>query len=136
MALGDLTGKGELLVGRYGVAPGLINVPGLKANSISKQLVNVIEGDQVVEMFNVPSPKAVKIDVEGFEYSVVRGLQKTLNHPSCRMVCCEVHPFMLPEGITANDVTDLLGSCGFNYIDKFPRDETFHVLCYKNPPAK
>jgi FkbM family methyltransferase len=97
----------------------------------SDQKVTVVHGDDFVREKSLPLPHLVKIDVEGYEYQVIQGLEKTLRNDECSMICCEVHPFLLSQGITSTDVTDLLQSFGFNRIETQPRGKTFHVFCYK-----
>jgi hypothetical protein len=64
----------------------------------------------------------VKIDVEGFELEVVRGMQDLLRASSCRHVFVEVHFLKLQERGLANAAKELcrvLGSLGFavSWID-------------------
>lgn len=131
LALGSHSGEGKLYIGRVGVAPGLINTSTTRNRQIV-QKVQIIEGDRFVEMSNLSQPRAVKIDVEGFEYNVIQGLKKTLSDRTCQMVCCEIHPKMLPKEFSSNDVIDLLRSYGFKRIETYPRGETFHAFCYKD----
>jgi FkbM family methyltransferase len=91
----------------------------------------IVTGDSLVKEMNLPSPKVVKIDVEGYEYYVLQGLKNTLTHGMCQMVCCEIHPTMLPHGTTPEKVIELLKSCGFDRIKNHPRGETLHTFCYK-----
>ena len=93
--------------------------------------VKIIPGDALVKEKKLPVPQVVKIDVEGFEYFVISGLQKTLMQKECRIVCCEIHPTALPAGINSDDVTVLLETYGFNRIETHPNGNTFHVFCYK-----
>ncbi|MGC2064308.1 MAG: FkbM family methyltransferase [Thermodesulfovibrionales bacterium] len=130
-ALGDCTGESRLFVGRMGAAPGLTALTKENSPYHSMQKVEVIDGDTIREIMSLPIPDAVKIDVEGYEYNVIRGLKKTLGDAICRTVCCEIHPLMLPDGITDIDVINLLKSCGFNKLETFSRNETYHVFCSK-----
>jgi hypothetical protein len=83
-------------------------------------------------MENLPLPRVVKIDVEGYEYQVIRGLRKTLCDEKSQIVCCEIHPTMLPPDIEPEMVIELLESCGFNRIETYPCGERFHVFCQKD----
>jgi hypothetical protein len=85
-----------------------------------------------VEAERLPLPAAVKIDVEGEELSVLRGLRRTLSESACRMVCCEVHPSLLGAGVGPPDVLDLLRSFGFGRIDTLPRGPEQHLVAYKS----
>lgn len=51
----------------------------------------VYPGDTLREAERLPVPNVLKIDVEGFEPEVVRGLDTTLRDTNCRTVLCEVH---------------------------------------------
>lgn len=79
-----------------------------------REQVDVVGGDAFVRAEDLPVPRLVKIDVEGAEYGVIRGLAKTLAQPSCRMVCCEIHPPLLPPGVTQDTVLTLLRDLGFD----------------------
>jgi hypothetical protein len=57
------------------------------------------------------------IDAEHSEQSVMSGLRQTLSNPKCRAVLAEVHPILLPEGTTGNDILKILASRGFKKID-------------------
>jgi FkbM family methyltransferase len=94
--------------------------------------VRIVPGDVLVREKKLPFPRVLKIDVEGYEYHVIQGLEKILRRKGCEMVCCEVHPMMLPGGIKPYAAIDLLKSWGFNQIDVHPRGQTFHAFCYKD----
>jgi Methyltransferase FkbM domain len=76
-------------------------------------------------------PHAVKIDVEGFEYAVLRGLCGTLASPTCRLICIEIHPEALPSGVGAETITELLRSLGFGQFKTERRDTELHVVAVK-----
>lgn len=95
------------------------------------QKIRIVQGDFFVVDESLPVPKVVKIDVEGYEYFVIQGLEDTLKPKIIRLVCCEIHPNMLPEHIEPNMVIDLLKSFGFSIIKRYPRGATFHIFCYK-----
>jgi FkbM family methyltransferase len=93
--------------------------------------VEVEVGDAFRKAHDLPMPRAIKIDVEGFEYSVMRGLGETLGDPRCQFVGCEIHPHLLPAGITPQLVMDLLRSYGFNRIELSPSGLDQKIDCYK-----
>jgi FkbM family methyltransferase len=129
IALGNHTGDGRLLLGRIGAAPGLICAREKEARS--QQKVGIVKGDEFIKKSGLQVPRAIKIDVEGYEYYVIEGLSKTLKHGECRMLCCEIHPTLLPPEIKTEMVIDLLKSLDFNPIEIYPRRDTFHAFCTK-----
>lgn len=132
LALGDRAGELELLPSQRGTAaPRLAEFPPAGDWGRAGSKVQVVEGDRLVEDENLLPPRAVKIDVEGHEYAVIRGLRRTLSNPLCQIVCCEVHPGLLPEGVGPGEVIDLLKSWGFTRFDVLPRPPEQHVLAFK-----
>jgi FkbM family methyltransferase len=86
--------------------------------------VSVRRGDSFVESEGLPAPTVLKIDVEGAELDVLRGLSDHLSRPSCRLVYCEVHPDRLAaRGAAVSDVADCLESYGFSVEDWNVRGE-------------
>jgi len=128
-ALGDRSGQAMLYSNEAIGGASLVHTP--EGNGPG-EVVDIVEGDQLVLAENLPLPRAVKIDVEGYEYSVIHGLRRTLAHHACELVCCEVHPARLPAEVRPETVGDLLRSVGFSRIDTYPRwDKTFHLVAYK-----
>jgi len=54
--------------------------------------VGATTGDELVATHEIGQPTVVKIDVEGAEGLVLRGLSSVLSDPACRRIYCEVHP--------------------------------------------
>jgi len=125
-ALGDSFGEGILY--NVGTMATLISH---SSSSASFQKVKIVRGDDIVRNKNLPLPRIVKIDVEGYEYNVIRGLQTTLSNKTCQTVCCEVHPTMLPSDIKPQMVIELLKSIGFSQIEIYPHRYTWHTFCSK-----
>lgn len=92
----------------------------------------VMPGDLLVEKYNLSLPHIVEIDVEGYEYYVIEGLKNTLSQDKCKLVFCEIHPFMLPCHISVKDCVELLKSYGFKRIETYKRGDTLHTFCYRN----
>jgi FkbM family methyltransferase len=137
LALGDCCQESELLPSEKGTAaPRLAEVPPAGGWSRPQLKVQVVEGDRLVEIENLSLPRAVKIDVEGYEYAVLRGLRRTLSNPLCEIVCCEIHPGLLPEGLGPDEIRELLKSCGFTRFDVLPRPPQVHVLAVKEGSAR
>jgi FkbM family methyltransferase len=55
------------------------------------QSVMLRRGDALLKEHGLRVPSVIKIDVEGHEYEVLNGLEKTLRDPLCRSVLCEIH---------------------------------------------
>ncbi|HSD10773.1 MAG TPA: FkbM family methyltransferase [Candidatus Binatia bacterium] len=67
--------------------------------------------DSLVEQGTIPPPTVVKVDVEGFEASVLRGMRRALAS-SVRVLLLELHHTLLPPGETAERVTAILHEAG------------------------
>ena len=139
MALGDECREGRLSW-KDGTCPSLLNVSPQDQETASTaapnansglEIVSVEVGDQVVDREHLPIPKAVKIDVEGFEFQVIRGLSRTLRNASCRLLCCEIHPAFLPGGTTPQLIIEEVKSLGFTDIDLRERSGQIHVVARK-----
>ena len=94
--------------------------------------VRLAEGDVFIKENNLPLPSVVKIDVEGFEYYVIKGLENTLKNPVCRMVACEIHPTLLSGGTRVSDILELLESYGYKKNEIFKRLAELHAFFYKD----
>jgi FkbM family methyltransferase len=144
MALGAERGEGRL-VWEDGTCPSLTQ-PGRKnpgavatpaPGAVSGvQVVNIEIGDQVLDREHLPVPKAVKIDVEGFEYQVILGLRQTLKNASCELLCCEIHPAFLPSGTTAELIVEEARSLGFSNIVLNDRSGQIHMVGHKDRSPK
>lgn len=129
VALGVQNGEGKLFLGEVTGASSLI---GGRAKDQGFQIVKVAEGDRLVQVEKLPLPRLVKIDVEGNEYAVIWGLRQTMAQPLCRLVCCEIHPHLLPAERKPEEIMDLLRSLGFTQIDIVGRGTSeFHALASK-----
>jgi FkbM family methyltransferase len=97
----------------------------------ASQKVKIVTADALVKDRNLPLPNVIKIDVEGYEYYVLKGLEGALKQARCRYVFCEVHPAALPKGIEPDAVKELLRGYGFNQCQIHSRGETLHLFCRK-----
>ena len=129
-ALGERTGQAALFTGSVIGGGSLVSQQG---GGHLEQVVEIAQGDELVAAEKLPAPRAVKIDVEGYEQSVIQGLRRTLSEPTCEMICCEIHPSMLPAGVTPEAILSQVDSLGFKHIQQFPRwDKTFHIVARKS----
>ena len=99
----------------------------------AQQTIRVVRGDTFRHMQNLPTPTVLKIDVEGYEGFVLEGFRETLNTPECRMVCCEIHPALLPKHMTKESVVQIFKNAGFSDVDLFPHKTEFHAFAHKTP---
>ncbi len=134
-AVGERNSQEKLYIGNvianFSLLAGAIEGAADK-DAVPFQIVEVVQGDPFVEAQGLPAPCAVKIDVEGFEYAVMRGLRQTLADPRCRMVCCEVHPQFLPPEVKPGDIQVLLTSLGYDRMEQHPSETTYHLVAYKS----
>lgn len=129
VALANSVGKAELTItlNKVGSAGhSLVTDDELDTITVSK-----VRGDDLIADEELPHPTVLKIDVEGAEYQVLKGLESTLSRSECRMVYCETHADRLQrQGISVSDVRDELASHGFavtEYTVRQGKGETFLV---------
>jgi len=120
-ALSDFSGTAQLAIGGSDVAGEGAHTlsTGSDTNTIS---VSTIRGD---DLGNIPEPDVMKIDVEGAELSVLRGMRETLDE--CRIIYCETHSDKLANrGESHQAVVDELTEAGFLVDELISRsEETF-----------
>jgi hypothetical protein len=134
MPWGDEDGRAELYLRGGNADSMLVWSPTL--SYAGQQMVHVVQGDAFVEGQNLPLPRMIKVDVEGYEWQVLRGLRRTLAAPECELVCCEVHPGLLPASVQPEDIAQFLSSIGFDSTESIPRYDTFHLVARKMNPAR
>ena len=79
-------------------------------------LTHFLIGDKFLESININPLEiaCIKIDVEGFEYKVIKGLERTLSLTNAIMII-EINPVTIKKaGITFNYLKNKLMSYGFN----------------------
>ncbi|HEY8154700.1 MAG TPA: FkbM family methyltransferase [Myxococcota bacterium] len=95
--------------------------------------VRVARGDSLVAAGEVAAPNVIKIDVEGFELDVLRGLGGVLRSPSLRAIGIEVHFGILHERGIADaprQLERLLGEAGYRCAWTDPS----HVIASRAAP--
>jgi FkbM family methyltransferase len=133
-ALGQEDGEGKLLVaGTNNTGSSLLPVHSVASSAT--ETVDVVPGDRFRDAEQLPVPRAIKIDVEGYEHYVLEGLKHTLSDPQCVMVCCEVHQLFLPSGITVETIEGLIRDCEFGSVEMLPRGQQIHLIATKGTPA-
>jgi hypothetical protein len=96
LALGDRRKTAYLEQGPddLGATTKITTAAGTAVSCIAVQLES---GDALVSLGVVSPPSVLKIDTEGCELDVLRGLQATLQRQTLRVVCVEVHFQLLEE---------------------------------------
>lgn len=97
--------------------PGLTNTP--------NTTIRVFPFDTWLEKFNpnIKNPKGwvAKIDVEGFELKVLKGMSKSLSNQSFKGLIVEINPFTLSlTGVEGEDVFNLMHKYGYQSINVVP----------------
>ncbi len=133
VALGEREETATLMVGDVAGAARIVNAGDGNGAPLRVESVKVVQGDRFIESRSLPLPRAVKIDVEGQEYSVLRGLKHTLTQPYCQVVGCEIRPQFLPKSVVPEDVLALLRSMGFSEIRVHSRAGDLHACAEKSP---
>ncbi|WP_217920700.1 FkbM family methyltransferase [Halorubrum sp. CBA1229] len=83
--------------------------------------VETARGDSIIKERELPKPTVVKIDVEGAELSVLRGLRETLRE-NCQLVYVEVHKEKIEDfDGEVSEVKTLLTDAGFEVAETFQR---------------
>ena len=128
MALNDTNGQITLYTdGVDGMSPGL-------SEGDSEDREEVVVDQQRGDALNLQSPDLLKIDVEGAEGGVIRGMTDILE--SIDMIVVELHQTMLPRfGDEPKDVKKFIVSHGFSklYEKKSKRTDTYCLPTTVNP---
>jgi FkbM family methyltransferase len=94
--------------------------------------ISIWKGDTLVNNRKVASPTVVKIDVEGAELDVLKGMENTLHQPELRLIQVEIHPKILPLfGAKVNDIYALLQRNNFHVVIEKERGSEIEVLFEK-----
>ena len=89
VALSDCRGHLPLHLGPAGNSGMTTLSPWSGAVYSGTVLVAAARGDELIAEGRLPAPHVIKIDVEGHETEVLRGLERTLHNATCRAVILE-----------------------------------------------
>ena len=125
-ALSEVEGSIPLSYNENGAGPKGPNDPESSVHNVRS-----LPGDALFSD-GVRIPAAIKVDVEGHEFSVLKGLAATLSNRQCRRVCVEVHPDLLPSGVTTHAIVAFIEDHGFTIAKQNLRDAVIHVIAVKS----
>lgn len=113
---------GEMAMEEGGDDLGATNRVVARPSGKGENMVEIARGDTLVETGKIQMPNAVKIDTEGFELDVLRGMSQLLKTPELRALFVEIHFGNLAERGMANapaEIEALLFESGFsiNWVD-------------------
>lgn len=141
-ALGQSEGQGELMIAEASTISSMSNewIKAVKNSGrftgyswTSKKTVNITTLDNLIKKFG--KPKFIKIDVEGFEYEVLKGISQPVN-----ALCFEFTPEFIESTIKCLSHLNSLGNVLFNYtlgeelkliLDKWVDFDTMQELIIK-----
>ena len=83
--------------------------------------------DGCIEAFNLPTPHAMKIDVDGAEAEVLSGAKKLLKENNLTNLLIEVEDELLDE------VVSTLDAVGFEEVDRFVRHKGVYNIVFTRP---
>jgi FkbM family methyltransferase len=94
--------------------------------------VEIRKGDSIVTAGIIDSPTIVKIDVEGAEFNVLKGMKEILSNPKLRIVQIEIHPKILPLfGSSSEDVYRIMNESNFKVAFRKERGTEVEVIFEK-----
>ena len=103
----------------------------LNKEGVIHQEVVLRRGDEIIKDEDLPLPNVIKIDVEGFEESVLQGLKGILLNEQCKLVVCEIHFSILEskdDSAAPKRIVEYLEKCGFSNIEWL---DSSHVAAHK-----
>lgn len=95
--------------------------------------VEGFKGDNFIQKKNLEKPNIMKIDVEGAELEVLKGLSNTLENDKLRAIFIEVHPEKLIDfSGSKEELYDFLERKGFEIEEIQQRGDQRHIKASKN----
>jgi FkbM family methyltransferase len=103
---------------------------GKKFNVENKQSILTFVFDDLLEFFKLPAPHHIKIDVDGVEDLIIKGMKKTFRHPSLRSLLIELNH----DSKAKEELTRELESLGLTLKNKFHMSDNHSRLRRVNNP--
>jgi FkbM family methyltransferase len=96
------------------------------------KLIKIQKGDSIVKSGEADVPTVIKIDVEGAEFDVLKGMEKILTSTLLRIVQIEIHPKILPLfNATVEDIYGLMNAANFSVAFQQVRGTEIEVVFEK-----
>ena len=122
LALSDSTGILPLHLGPEGNSGMTTLAPWSQGRYSGTVLVATASGDDLIARGTLPAPHLIKLDVEGHESAVLRGLAHTLASPHCELVVFE-------DSMDADTpAKTILRAAGFLLAPLVRREQSAHAL--------
>lgn len=110
-AIGDLNGSIEMFI--YDRCNWSSVKPNPEGSLLKTIKVPIVTLDKFLELYSIRNPHFIRMDVEGYEFNILKGAQKTLKNVKPLIICIEMHPHLMSENET-KECLNLLKSNGFN----------------------
>jgi FkbM family methyltransferase len=115
IALGECDGEIDMIFGDEPTS--VTNRVASIGEEKDTQKVQIRSGDSFVADNNELLPNVIKIDVEGHELSVIKGMRKTLLNKNLRCIAIEIHFEILKnrgEGFAPREIVEILKENGYS----------------------
>lgn len=93
--------------------------------NINTELLDI---DTLDNILNDKSPKAIKIDVEGFEVNILKGASKVLQNPDLKILFIETNGNSAKYKLDENEIFSILNQYGFEPYVYHPLSREFSII--------
>ncbi len=101
--------------------PVFLNQDNLSKENRLKKKIKSTTIDSLVKRLSL-NPKFIKIDVEGAEINVLKGMTKTLNNFR-PLIMIEKHPTLLPKNLTIDQINSFLIDHNYNLFKQISKED-------------
>jgi FkbM family methyltransferase len=110
IAVGDKSSTGVLLEAQVSSMHKVASI------GIGKK-IEIESLDNIITKLNIKKINVLIMDIEGYEYFALKGLQNSLTSRIIKNIICEIHPKFLEEnGVTESDIVKLLSTYDYTII--------------------